>query len=74
MGKEKVGLLKLGIQVNGCLLDICACIVAFFCPTVRKLSPIHLVEPGFVKRVRGVAHAVRVSPQFSNRMVSDASS
>ena len=44
-------------------------VVEFFCPTVRKLGPVHLVDPGYVKRVRGVAHAIRVSPQFANRMV-----
>jgi len=27
------------------------------------------VDPGKIKRIRGVAHAVRVNPQFSNRMI-----
>eukprot|EP00947_MAST-08B_sp_MAST-8B-sp1_P004605 g4605.t1 len=46
--------------------------VIFVCPIVKQLEPIHLVEEGFVKRVRGVAYATRVSPQTSNRMVEAA--
>lgn len=38
-------------------------------PTVRALPPISLLHEGMVKRVRGVAHSMRVSPQNSNRMV-----
>ena len=44
-------------------------LVTFYCPIVRELKPVNLVDVGYVKKVRGVAHAVRVSPQFSNRMV-----
>lgn len=39
-------------------------------PTVRALPPVSLLQEGMVKRVRGVAHSMRVSPQNSNRMVS----
>lgn len=38
-------------------------------PTVRMLPPVSLLQEGMVKRVRGVAHSMRVSPQSSNRMV-----
>ena len=44
-------------------------LVELSCPIVRSLRPINLTDAGMVKRVRGVAHAVRVSPQFANRMV-----
>jgi len=36
---------------------------------VKQLKTVNFVEPGRVKRIRGIAHAVRVSPQFSNRMI-----
>jgi RNA 3'-terminal phosphate cyclase len=38
-------------------------------PTLRALPPVSLLQEGMVKRVRGVAHSMRVSPQNSNRMV-----
>ncbi|DBA03606.1 TPA: hypothetical protein N0F65_006785 [Lagenidium giganteum] len=43
--------------------------VIFHCPLVRQLRSIHLVEEGFIKRIRGVAYSTRVSPQTSNRIV-----
>jgi RNA 3'-terminal phosphate cyclase (RTC), insert domain len=43
-------------------------------PTVRALPPVSLLQEGMVKRVRGVAHSMRVSPQNSNRMVRWAAS
>ncbi|RLN72479.1 hypothetical protein BBJ28_00001051 [Nothophytophthora sp. Chile5] len=43
--------------------------VVFSCPQVRQLRSIHLVEEGFIKRIRGVAYSTRVSPQTSNRIV-----
>ncbi|KAG8752318.1 hypothetical protein FRC14_007140 [Serendipita sp. 396] len=46
--------------------------VQFIAPVVKTLKTINFVNSGRVKRIRGVAHAVRVSPQFSNRMI-DAS-
>ncbi|KAG8804095.1 hypothetical protein FRC17_006042, partial [Serendipita sp. 399] len=46
--------------------------VQFLAPVVKSLKTINFVNAGRVKRIRGIAHAVRVSPQFSNRMV-DAS-
>ncbi|KDQ33482.1 hypothetical protein PLEOSDRAFT_1099449 [Pleurotus ostreatus PC15] len=43
--------------------------VQFLCPIVKQVTTLNFVEPGKIKRIRGVAHAVRVSPQFSNRMI-----
>ncbi|KAF8275074.1 18S rRNA biogenesis protein [Lactarius quietus] len=48
--------------------------VLFACPIVKQVKTINFVEPGKVKRIRGIAHAVRVSPQFSNRMIEAARS
>lgn len=41
-------------------------------PVVKTLKPIDLLDPGKVKRVRGVSYVCRCSPQFANRMVSAA--
>ena len=41
-------------------------------PIVRELSPIELVDAGLVRRVRGVAYGMKVSPQLPNRVVSAA--
>ena len=46
--------------------------IVFSCEPVRELSPIELVEPGLIKRVRGVAYCTKTSPQFANRMVTSA--
>ncbi|KAJ7063400.1 RNA 3'-terminal phosphate cyclase domain-containing protein [Mycena amicta] len=43
--------------------------VQFLCPIVKQVKTLNFVDPGKIKRIRGVAHAVRVSPQFSNRMI-----
>lgn len=42
------------------------------CPAVRALQPIELVDEGMVKRVRGIAHSMLVSPQTSSRLVDGA--
>ena len=39
---------------------------------MRELSPIELVDAGLVRRVRGVAYGMKVSPQLPNRVVSAA--
>jgi RNA 3'-terminal phosphate cyclase-like protein len=39
---------------------------------VRQLQPISLLDPGKVRRVRGVAYGTKVSPQMANRMVDGA--
>lgn len=46
--------------------------VIFKCPTKLKLLPINLTDPGKIKRVRGVAYAMRVAPAVCNRMVEQA--
>jgi RNA 3'-terminal phosphate cyclase-like protein len=65
--------------------------VLFLCPIVKQVKTLNFVEPGKIKRIRGIAyaaslltilallniscrHAVRVSPQFSNRMIEAARS
>uniref|UniRef100_A0A0B6ZB57 RNA 3'-terminal phosphate cyclase domain-containing protein n=1 Tax=Arion vulgaris TaxID=1028688 RepID=A0A0B6ZB57_9EUPU len=46
--------------------------VLFSCPCRQKLRPLKFTQPGKIKRVRGVAWSVRVSPAFVNRMVDSA--
>ncbi|ETW86070.1 hypothetical protein HETIRDRAFT_122241 [Heterobasidion irregulare TC 32-1] len=43
--------------------------IQFICPILKQVKTINFVDPGRVKRIRGISHAVRVSPQFSNRMI-----
>ena len=47
-------------------------IVSFRCPVRRVLKPIHWLESGKIRRIRGLAFACRVSPQTANRMVDTA--
>jgi len=46
--------------------------VTFSCPCRAKLRPIKFLNPGKIKRVRGTAWSVRVSPSFANRLVESA--
>ncbi|KAK4872494.1 hypothetical protein RN001_014523 [Aquatica leii] len=46
--------------------------VKFSCPISKQVRPIQLLESGMVKRIRGVAYALRVSPSIANRMVDSA--
>ncbi|XP_038660348.1 RNA 3'-terminal phosphate cyclase-like protein isoform X1 [Scyliorhinus canicula] len=48
--------------------------VIFSCPVRRFLKPVQLTDPGKIKRIRGVAYSVRVSPQIANRIVDSARS
>ncbi|KAK9814342.1 hypothetical protein WJX72_004157 [[Myrmecia] bisecta] len=48
--------------------------VAVRLPVLRSLPPVSLVQEGMIKRIRGVAHSMKVSPQSSNRMVDGARS
>ncbi|XP_051981891.1 RNA 3'-terminal phosphate cyclase-like protein isoform X2 [Xyrauchen texanus] len=48
--------------------------VHFSCPVRRSMKPIQLTEPGKIKRIRGTAFSVRVSPQMANRIVDSARS
>ncbi|KAJ8078864.1 hypothetical protein PM082_013148 [Marasmius tenuissimus] len=43
--------------------------VQFICPVVKQVKTLNFMEPGRIKRIRGISHAVRVNPQFSNRMI-----
>ncbi|XP_046842177.1 RNA 3'-terminal phosphate cyclase-like protein [Xenia sp. Carnegie-2017] len=46
--------------------------VVFSCPVRRTLRPLHLNDAGKIKRVRGLAYSVRVSPAMVNRIVDAA--
>ncbi|XP_004600194.1 RNA 3'-terminal phosphate cyclase-like protein isoform X1 [Sorex araneus] len=48
--------------------------VLFSCPVRKFLKPIQLTDPGKIKRIRGMAYSVRVSPQMANRIVESARS
>ncbi|KAG5519716.1 hypothetical protein PMAC_001873 [Pneumocystis sp. 'macacae'] len=48
--------------------------IHFICPSVRTLSTIHLLSPGRIKRIRGIASSTRVSPAMANRLVESARS
>uniref|UniRef100_A0A673WV71 RNA 3'-terminal phosphate cyclase-like protein n=2 Tax=Salmo trutta TaxID=8032 RepID=A0A673WV71_SALTR len=48
--------------------------VLFTCPVRKTLRPVQLSEPGKIKRIRGIAYSVRVSPQMANRIVDSARS
>jgi len=46
--------------------------VVFRCPVKRQLKPVQIVDQGKIKRIRGTAWAVRVSPSVPNRVVEAA--
>lgn len=46
--------------------------VRFTAPCKLKLVPINLTDPGKIKRIRGVAYAMRVPPTVCNRMIESA--
>ncbi|XP_022248586.1 RNA 3'-terminal phosphate cyclase-like protein [Limulus polyphemus] len=46
--------------------------VHFQCPVRQKLRPVQLLDAGKIKRIRGVAYTVRVSPNIANRLVEAA--
>ncbi|KAJ7581211.1 18S rRNA biogenesis protein [Mycena floridula] len=48
--------------------------IQFICPIVKQVKTLHFVDPGQIKRIRGISHVVRVNPQFSNRMIEAARS
>ncbi|XP_028830505.1 RNA 3'-terminal phosphate cyclase-like protein [Denticeps clupeoides] len=48
--------------------------VLFTCPVRRTIRPVQMTEPGKIKRIRGTAYSVRVSPQMANRIVDSARS
>nr|CAG4646252.1 EOG090X05X4 [Macrothrix elegans] len=46
--------------------------VVFCCPIRRELKPLQFIDPGKIKKIRGVAFAMRTSPTMTNRMVESA--
>jgi len=46
--------------------------VIFRCPTRRQLRPMQIVKEGKIKRIRGIAYTIFVSPSIANRMVETA--
>ena len=44
----------------------------FNCQNARELEPVELIESGVVKRVRGVAFTMRVSPLYGNRIIDSS--
>ncbi|KAK3594583.1 hypothetical protein CHS0354_006272 [Potamilus streckersoni] len=48
--------------------------IVFTCPCRQKLRPLLFTDPGKVKRIRGIAWCVRVSPAIANRLVDSARS
>ncbi|XP_050514694.1 probable RNA 3'-terminal phosphate cyclase-like protein [Diabrotica virgifera virgifera] len=46
--------------------------VTFRCPVRKQTRPVQLLKNGMVKRIRGTAYALRVSPAIANRMVDKA--
>ncbi|KAL0119465.1 hypothetical protein PUN28_007749 [Cardiocondyla obscurior] len=48
--------------------------IYFKCPISRNLKTIQLEDSGMVKRIRGTANSIRVSPAIANRIVESAKS
>lgn len=48
--------------------------VFFRAPLIATLRPLNFVEPGRIRKIRGIASAVRVNPQMSHRMIDAARS
>ncbi|CAF1666174.1 unnamed protein product, partial [Didymodactylos carnosus] len=46
--------------------------ILFRCPTKMKLRPCQWIDGGKIKRIRGVAYAMRVSPSLANRLIETA--
>jgi len=47
-------------------------LVVFRCPVKKSVRSVQVLEQGKIKRIRGVAWAVRVSPSLVNRLVETA--
>nr|CAG4641687.1 EOG090X05X4 [Eurycercus lamellatus] len=46
--------------------------VLFTCPIRKQLRPLQYTDPGKIKKIRGVAYALRTSPTMTNRMIESA--
>ena len=56
-----------------CLINpTLTCDLLFRCPVKKALRPVQVTDQGKIKRIRGVAWAVRVSPSVVNRVVEVA--
>jgi len=63
--------LELVIKKRGCAPSGGG-VVLFKCPVKKSLRPINMMDQGKIKRIRGVAWAVGVSPSVVNRLVEEA--
>ncbi|KAF7265965.1 hypothetical protein GWI33_020703 [Rhynchophorus ferrugineus] len=64
-----------GLDIKICkrgLLPLGGGEIIFRCPVRTKLRPVQFSDSGMVKRIRGTAYALRVSPAMTNRMVEKA--
>nr|CAG4645520.1 EOG090X05X4 [Lynceus sp. MCZ IZ 141354] len=46
--------------------------IVFSCPVCKQLKPVQYINPGKIKKIRGAAYAVRVSPSMANRLVESS--
>lgn len=47
--------------------------ITYISPSIRAVKPgYNFIQPGSINKIRGIAHAVRVSPTFSQRLVNGA--
>lgn len=46
--------------------------VLFKCPVRKSLKSVQLLNPGMIKRIRGIAYATKVSPALANRAIEAA--
>nr|SVE75747.1 EOG090X05X4 [Daphnia hispanica] len=46
--------------------------VIFTCPLRKQLRALQYVDPGKIKKIRGVSYALRTSPTMTNRMIEAA--
>jgi len=46
--------------------------ILFRCPSKMKLRPCQWTDPGKIKRIRGIAYSMRVSPSLANRLIETA--
>lgn len=47
--------------------------VVYSSPSIRAIKPgYNFVQPGSISKIRGLAHCVRVNPQFAQRLVNGA--
>jgi RNA 3'-terminal phosphate cyclase-like protein len=47
-------------------------LVFFQCPIVKTIKPMQLVEEGQIRRIRGVAFSMRISPSVGARVIDAA--